>query len=397
MKKIFITLFALSAAGLSFAQGKFSASVTNTGNVLTFKLRPDANVTTGFSTIEFFLRYPTSSPAFTYGTVTVNTAAFPGMAGNGTIGGGAVGSGAWEIEHNNPVYVLPGYNVDHFIYTAPAVVTTPAAYTGGTVYDVISVQLLGTPPNTVDFQFVSDDFEAVYYLAITDENGGDLRPASLSNYFFPTTSSIAGPSGSTIYYQELLNVPVPVKFAGFTANKKGADAVLTWAVENESSVTDRYEVLRSVNGRDFTKVATVAPKNNGLTANTYELTEANIAAIVRSSSGLVYYRIKQIDKDGASTMTEIRSIRLDGKGFGVSAYPNPVKSATKLTIDLDQATDIMITVSNTAGQQVKAIQVQGFKGTNFQDVDMAKLAGGNYIIKVQAGAEVKSLPVTKVN
>lgn len=394
MKKIFIIILFLSGYMVSFGQ-KFAASVTNTGNNLIFQLKPDATVSTGFSTIEFFLRYPTSSPAFGYGLVTVNTAAFPGMAGNGTTGGGAANSGAWEIIHNDPnLAPIAGYNVDHFIYTAPAVATTAASYTSGTAYDVITVQLTGTPPNTVDFQFISDDSYGTGYLAITDANGGDLLPASPSNYFFPTTSSTSL-GAATIYYQDLIDVPVPVKFLDFSATKVGEDAKLQWSVENESSITDRYEILRSSNGQDFVKVETLAPKNNGLTANTYELTQTNLASI-RSASGVIYYRIKQVDKDGKSALTEIRNIRLT-KGFNVAAYPNPVKSSTKLTIDLEQSSTVTINLTNAAGQQIKAYQLQGVKGTNFRDVDMSKLASGNYMIKVQAGKELKSIPVTKVN
>lgn len=396
MKKIFIIALLVSCYTVSFAQAKFSASVTNTGNNLIFQLKPDANITTGFSTIEFFLRYPSSSPAFSYGLVTVNTAAFPGMAGNGTTGGGAANSGAWEIIRNDPnLAPIAGSNVDHFIYTAPAVATTAAAYTGGTAYDVITINLVGTPPNTVDFQFISDDTYGTGYLAITDQNGGDLLPASFNSYFFPTTSSTTL-GGATIYYQDLTNVPVPVKFLDFSVIKKDADAQLKWSVENESSITDRYEVLRSANGRDFVKVETIAPKNNGLSSNTYELTQTNVTSVY-SASGILYYRIRQVDKDGKEALTEIRNLRLL-KGFGVAAYPNLVKSSTKLTIDLVEAAEISINVINAAGQQIKAFQLQGVKGTNFRDVDMSNLASGNYMIKVQAGkGELKSIQVTKIN
>lgn len=193
------------------------------------------------------------------------------------------------------------------------------------------------------------------------------------------------------------SVVVPVKFLGVSVSKKGSDAVVKWSVENESSITAKYEILRSSNGRDFATVATILPKNNGLSANTYELTESNIVALARAASGIVYYRIRQIDKDGVVTLSEIKSIRLDGKFVSISTYPNPVRDVTKMTIDLEKASDVLISVSNSSGQQVTNIQFQGFKGANFKDIDMSKFAGGNYLIKVQTATEVKTLPVTKVN
>jgi len=393
MKKIFIIVLALSAYSVCFAQGKFAANFTNTGNVLTFKIRPDIATSTGFSTIEFFVRYPDPSPAFSYGAVTVNTAAFPNMAGNGLVGGGAPGSGAWEIERDNPAYTLAGFHVDHFIYTAPAIVTTAAAYTGGTEYPVLSVELLGTPPDNIDLQFVSDDQESTYYLAITDQNGGDLRPAAISDYFYPAFATTPGPNGASIYYLELLDVPLPVKFLNFTATKNNNAALLNWAVENEDANTARYEIERSLSGVDFVKVATVNPLNNGRSSNSYSFTQDNLSSI--RSSGVIYFRIKQIDRDGKSVYTEIRSVRLNSRGLVVGVYPNPIKLTANVSFDLAEATDVLIKVIDASGKQLIVSQVQGFKGANLSKLNMAKLATGSYTLSVHAGTEVKTMTIVK--
>ena len=386
-------MVSLVVTGVAIGQGKFAASLTNTGNLITFKLMPDQNTTTGFSTIEFFVRYPDPSPAFTYGTVTVNTAAFPGMAGNGNVGGGAVGSGAWEIERDNPAYVIPGFHVDNFIFTAPAVATTAAAYTGNTPYDLLSVTLEGTPPNTVDLQFVSDDFESTYYLAITDQNGGDLRPASLANYFFPNTQTTSGPSGSTIYYQELVNVPLPVKFLNFTATKNKNTAILNWAVENEDVNTVSYEIQKSVNGTDFTSLKSIPALNNGRSGNVYSFTQDNLTDI--RSSGVIYFRIKQTDRDGQFVHSEIRSVRLDGKSLAVAVYPNPVKNNANVTFDLDANAEVAVSLVDASGKQLFTKQLQGIKGANLTSINMSKMAAGNYTLKVQTGTETKVIPVVK--
>lgn len=388
-------MVSLVVTGVAIGQGKFAASLTNTGNLITFKLMPDQTVTTGFSTIEFFVRYPDPSPVFTYGTVTVNTAAFPGMAGNGNIGGGAAGSGAWEIERDNPAYVIPGFHVDHFIFTAPAVATTPAAYTMSTPYDLLSVSLEGTPPNTVDLQFVSDDFESTYYLAITDQNGGDLRPASLANYFFPTTQTTAGPSGSTIYYQELVNVPLPVKFLNFTATKNKDAALLTWSVENEDVNTVSYEIQKSVNGVDFTPLKSIPALNNGRSSNVYSFTQDNLSAI--RSSGVIYFRVKQTDRDGKFVHTEIRSVKLGGKDLSVAVYPNPVKNNASVSFDLDANADVAISLVDASGKQLFTNQLQGIKGANLTSINMSKMAPGSYTLKVQTGTELKVIPVVKAS
>ncbi len=390
MKKIFIAIAFFAITMVGYSQGKFATSLTNTGNVITFKVKPiGGNLTTGISTMEFFVRYPVATQPFTYGPVTVNTTNFPGMTGTG-----APASGSWEIERNNAAYALPGFNVDHFIYTAPAPSTLGTqVYTNNVEYDVISVPLVG-PTATVNLQFVHQDTEEKYYLAITSQVGGDLRPPSFTNYFFPTTTTLAGPPGSTLYVMDLLNVPVPVKFNGFTAVKRDNDGLLTWAVENESPVTDRYEIERSFNGLDFSKFATVAPKNNGLTANTYNLTDANLSNL-RTSSGIIYYRIKQIDKDAKFVYSEIRSIRLDSKGFAVGVYPNPVKDVAVVSIDLVDNEAVSLLIIDAAGKQVQQIQIQGVRGLNVKRVNMGTFASGTYQFKVRTTADVKTISVVK--
>ncbi len=395
MKRIFTILVAnLVLSGVALAQGKFSANLSNAANVITFKLKPSATVTTGFSTIEFFIRYTTTSPSFTYGTVSVNTTDFPGMLGNGNVGGGAAGTGAWEIERDNPVYMVSGYHVDHFIYSAPAIATTANTYTGGTEYTVLSVPLIG-PASTVDFEFVSDDQEAVYYLAITDENGGELRPASLSNYFYPATLSKAGTGGTTIYYQALTNVTLPVKFLDFSVAKKDKDAVISWSVENEDDNTDKYIVERSVNGNDFKPVETVAALNNGRSNNTYTVTQKDIASVVNSD--MVYYKVKQIDKGGKFLYTATKNIKLGSKAFAVKANPTLFRTSTTLTIDLVKDAKLLVSITDANGKQIKNIQLQGFRGTNIKELNLDGLAAGSYIVKVNTGDDVKTLPIVKSN
>lgn len=385
-KNIIITFLAfLIVSGSASAQ--FAAGYTQAGNILTFKLKPSVTTTTGFTVIEFFVRYPTGSPAFTYGPVSLNTTNFPGILATGI-----AGSGSWEIERNNPAYVIAGYNVDHIFYTGTA--STTRMYTAGTEYDVVSIPLLSATQNTVNMEFVHQDSEASFYLALTSETGGDLRESSQSAYFFPNTTTLSGPGGSTIYLSALTAV-VPVKFLGFTATKNNNNALLNWSVENENSNTASYEVELSATGVNFDKIATIAPLNNGRTANTYNFTQQNLSSV--RNNGVIYFRIKQIDTDGKFVYTAIRSVRLDGKTFAVNAFPNPVKDFTKVTIDLVENTPINIVIVDAAGKQVDAVQMQGIKGLNVKNINLSAFASGSYLIKVQAGAELKTIAVVKTN
>lgn len=194
----------------------------------------------------------------------------------------------------------------------------------------------------------------------------------------------------------IASVALPVKFLGFNVVKKNNDGFITWQIENESSITDRYEIERSLNGVDFKKVYTVIPKNNGSSTNSYDLTDANLNTH-SASGGIFYYRIKQIDKDGKFVYTSIKKLRLTSKAITVAVFPNPVKNFATVSIDIEQDTKGTITINDASGKQIQNIQIPLFKGPNIRKIDMGTLASGSYMLKVQTPTETEIISVVKTN
>ena len=199
----------------------------------------------------------------------------------------------------------------------------------------------------------------------------------------------------TSYAQTTGSVPLPVQFLGFTASKKDNSALLNWAVENESALTKEYEILRSVNGVDFKSVGTMKPKHNGNSGNTYSFTDPNLSSI--RSTGAIFYRIKQTDKDGKSVLSSIENVRLDNKGLAISVYPNPIKSYANVSLDLLQDTDVKISINDASGKQVQTIPMQLFKGLNIKKINLSALPAGSYMMNVNTGSEIKTISLVKVN
>jgi hypothetical protein len=216
-----------------------------------------------------------------------------------------------------------------------------------------------------------------------------------TNMFYGGTpvNSALGYSGTS--YTNLSNVVLPVKFSGFNVIKKNNDGLITWLIENESALTDRYEIERSFNGVDFKTVYTVAAKNNGKSSNNYDLADLNLPAL--RSTGVFYYRIKQVDKDGKFLYTSIKSLRLTTKAMVMAVYPNPIKNIANLTIDSDQDTNATVTIIDASGKQLQNIQMPIFKGANTKKINMATLASGSYILQVQTATATETIPVVKTN
>lgn len=201
--------------------------------------------------------------------------------------------------------------------------------------------------------------------------------------------------GSSEQFVPVQITNVPVRFLGFSATKVDNAALLNWQIENESAKTVSYEIERSTNGVDFVKIATVLAKNNGSSSNAYEITDNGIASL--STASVAYYRVKQIDVDGKFVYTTIKSIRLNSKAMLVGVYPNPVKNNANLTIDITEDKMISLQITDATGKEIRRSQFQVVKGINNKKIEMNGLSAGNYLFKIIAGEEIKTIPVIKAN
>lgn len=387
MKKIIVSLLVLVIATAGMAQPYFQATMQNSGNKLTISIKPVGGdiVNKRFSAMEFFVRYPNSSPAFTFSTPVVD-AAFSGI--NFLVKGpNLYGS---ETGYTNYVF--------EWIGGAVAVPASPTTYTNGTEYPVFSVNLVG-PVNVTDIDLVHNTNQSPTYINISDNVGNSLScidnfGTTIGNAFYGTGFFTgASSAGGTDHVLPLSAVPIPVKFTTFTAVKKDNNGVLNWQVENESVITDKYLVERSFNGRDFNTISTLPARINGTTGtNAYAYTDLDLKSL---RADIIYYRIKQLDKDGKFAYTEIKSIRLDGKSFAASVFPNPVVSVANVNIDLLEDVKVNIILTDAAGKEVQKAIIEGKEGPNVYKLNMGNLAAGTYQLKVAAGNENKVISIVK--
>lgn len=273
--------------------------------------------------------------------------------------------------------------------------TTVTAFTANQEITFIEIFFNGGPSVTTYSRLVhipdgGSTGASTFYLSIGGipqiiENELMYGPTAINN-----TTGIY-PLGSAVV--TLPGLVLPVKFLGFNVTKKNNDALLSWQIENESNLTDRYEIERSLNGVDFIKFYTVLPKNNGSSGNIYDLTDMNLTTI--RAAGVFYYRVKQIDKDGQFIYSPIRNLRLNSKEIAIGVYPNPVKESANVTIDLEQDADATITVTDASGKLMQSMQTQLFKGLNNKKINMAAFASGRYLLKVQTTVETKTMAVVK--
>lgn len=110
------------------------------------------------------------------------------------------------------------------------------------------------------------------------------------------------------------NASFPVDFVDFKAKAVDKSVVLNWVTENEVN-NDHFVVERSVDGQNFESVGTVFPDFSGSAQHRYDFTDH-----VFEWQKNYTYRIKQVDIDGAFTVSETVEVYVGGKTNGVFEF-----------------------------------------------------------------------------
>ncbi|MCI1188653.1 T9SS type A sorting domain-containing protein [Hymenobacter sp. DH14] len=180
--------------------------------------------------------------------------------------------------------------------------------------------------------------------------------------------------------------PLPVELTAFTATAKNLDALLAWNTASEKN-SDHFDVERSLNGTDFVKIDEVKGQGTSTSATDYARTDAGIGA---KANGLVYYRLKQVDTDGTSSYSPVRSVRFGKVVPAIALFPNPATTATNLDLTALPAGSYQVSVLDAAGRTVLNTTLDAGLA---HALDLNTIASGSYTLLVRGtnGGQVVNL------
>jgi hypothetical protein len=175
---------------------------------------------------------------------------------------------------------------------------------------------------------------------------------------------------------------LPVEFISFSVTQQNSNALLQWSTEAQVN-NDYYDVERSPDGLNFTGIGKVASVGNPNTVQNYQYSD-NLSGL----SGVIYYRIKEVDQDGNSYYSSTLALHLDGalSSTAFSAYPNPFASSINISASSSIAQNGELVISNIAGQQVIRQQISLLQGQNTVLVgNLNTLQPGIYFVQLITG------------
>lgn len=117
--------------------------------------------------------------------------------------------------------------------------------------------------------------------------------------------------------------PLPIELISFSAIEDETAVVLQWTTATEID-NDYFTVERSRDGTHFDAIARISGAGNSVNQQFYTCTDATPYA------GVSYYRLRQTDYNGQSTVSAIIPVEFDSPAEQLVVYPNPARPGETL-------------------------------------------------------------------
>jgi len=193
---------------------------------------------------------------------------------------------------------------------------------------------------------------------------------------------------------------VPVELAAFEAKAKRGDVELSWITATESNNYGFEIERRPAATPEWQCVAFVEGAGTRSAASTYHYRDRDL------EPGSYAYRLRQIDSDGTTTLSEaIEVMILIPSQFVLEQnYPNPFNPATEIAFQISpqESGPVSLKVFNLMGQEIRtllqtALQV-GYHRVSWDGRDNygRPVTSGTYIYVLEVGAEVAQKKMLKL-
>ena len=265
------------------------------------------------------------------------------------------------MTNSDPLLTINSNNYFGLSSSSPAINTASATYPA-----ILDIAILDDDPSLL---FDISGQPRPVLKSEKDIGSDEFTTGSTTNH--PLVLSEVGPS----YLGGPGNIVLPVTLNRFSGTVVQKDALISWATASELNMAG-YEVERSFNGKDFTKVGNRVDAMNSTLTQHYQLIDKQI---FDKFTGNVYYRLKMINMDGRSTYSGMIVLSLK-ENSNVRMYPNPAQKNIFLEVELS-GEKTQFYIYNAEGRLIRSEQRSVVKGRNILEFNIADLPKGIYYIQ----------------
>jgi hypothetical protein len=171
------------------------------------------------------------------------------------------------------------------------------------------------------------------------------------------------------------SVVLPIELVSFAAKCASSKVEITWETASEQN-NDYFTIEKSLDGINFYTLNTVNASGNNSRGQKYH-SEDN-----ESFNGIVYYRLKQTDKNGASkTFHVISASGCGSAGSSVAVYPNPSAGSFNVDVAGKAGDQVSVSVMDVVGRE--CVSRSGFLSKDLETIavePLIQLAPGVYTV-----------------
>jgi len=164
---------------------------------------------------------------------------------------------------------------------------------------------------------------------------------------------------------------LPVKFISIKASFADKTSVMVhWEVATPTVKSDKFEIEYSADGRNWKSIGAIkiANPNQGM----YRFLHTNIPG------GNLYYRIKEVDADGAYVYSNIALLRNKNNSNGFVVFPNPANDYISISAPYNINGKMQIILYDAAGRQLRSATMMGAT----DEINTFGLPNGTYLLKI---------------
>lgn len=185
---------------------------------------------------------------------------------------------------------------------------------------------------------------------------------------------------------------LPVELSSFYAKKIGLETAINWTTASETN-NEFFEIQRSSDGVNFKKIGRIKGHGNSVQNRSYSFMDKH------PEKGINYYRIKQVDYDGASSLSKTASVFFETEKIVADVYPNPVNNNTvTLTFPKDMDGELTVELFDLSGKLIYQNYIEEvYFDSPTQTLDLQNVTNGIYFLKIgtHQGIQTTKLIVNK--
>jgi len=226
------------------------------------------------------------------------------------------------------------------------------------------------------------------YDTYPSNNGGTYNGAWGCYPYLPSGNTLIGDINTGLYVLHFDGV-VPVELSSFSASVSGNSVQLNWTTATETN-NQGFEIQKK-SADDFYTIGFVAGSGTTTEPKNYSYKDKNF------ENGVYTYRLKQIDFDGTSSLSEEILVEVSNPSSFVlnQNYPNPFNPSTSIKFILPNSGYTNLSVYNLVGEKVRELVNEVLpEGEYNLRFDGTNLPSGIYIAKLSSESYRQTIKMT---